>query len=243
MPVSSSYLTWKLRSFALPCFRAYKDSILQDVLAGFGNIDQRAEKVAEEAYERFASRPAGEDFDGDLSREAEAAQEQGQLYYETMIGLRQATINLLATGLFHLLEQQLAKLVSDSIFQDYNPPDADLTQVVHWYRKHMALDLKTFRQWPIIEELELVANAVKHGKGRSEIKLRPLRPVLFQNPSLPKKGFAGTALAHEPLLPLAGDGLFLTEELFAEYATAAYELMKAIATHFQANAAKGYPCS
>ncbi len=241
MPVGGRYLAWQLRLTAVPCFRIYRDSILQDVLGGFVNIDQRAEQVAEEAYQRMVSRPAGEDFDGDVSQEAEAAKEQGQIYHEAMVGIRQATINLLAAGLFHLLEQQLARLCADSIFRDYNPPDANLGRISNWYRDHLALDLRKLSQWLKINELRLVANSVKHGRGGSEAELRPLRPALFQNPALVEMGFRGTHLTHEPLLPLAGDGLFVTEEVFAEYAATVNDFVMEIVRHFEANARKSYP--
>jgi hypothetical protein len=73
MAVGGSYLAFQLRVGALPCFRVYKESILKDTLAGFANIEQRADEVAEAAFKRMGSRPATDNFDGDMSREAEVA--------------------------------------------------------------------------------------------------------------------------------------------------------------------------
>ena len=47
----------------------------------------------------------------------------------------------------------------------------------------------------------------------------------------------------EPLrLPLAGDGLFVTEEVFGEYATAVYDFALAILGYLRKNATTLYPC-
>src|SRR5262249_51117285 len=106
--VGGSYLAFQLRG-SLPYFRIYRDSILADALAGFVDLEQRANAVSTAAFKRYGSRPATDDS-GDMERESEWAHEEGQAYYEAMVGLRQATINLLAAGLFHLLEQRLAKI-------------------------------------------------------------------------------------------------------------------------------------
>ena len=42
----------------------------------------------------------------DLGDAAELANERGLAYYETMAGVQQGVLNLLAVGLHHLLEQQ-----------------------------------------------------------------------------------------------------------------------------------------
>lgn len=242
MAVSGSYLAFQLRVRALPFFRVYQESILTDVLAGFVNIETRADEVAEAAFNRMASRPATDDFDGDMSREAEAAQEEGQLYYDAMCGLRQATINLMTAGLFHLLEQQLANVCYDTAFRDYRLKEAKLDLIVTWYRQQFDLDLQKLPQWPTIDELRLLANAAKHAEGSGAKQIRKLRPDVFRNPLLDNMGLKWS-LSNEPLrLPLAGDDLFVTEAMFAEYATTALEFVKAIIAHFQQNAANGYPC-
>ena len=243
MPVGGSYLTFQLRTGALPFFRVYEESILKDVLSGFTNLEERADQVADAAFKRLGARTATDDSGDDLSREAEAAHEEGQAYYEAMAGLRQATINLLAAGLFHLLEQQLAKLCYDREFRDYRLKEATLDLILVWYKKHFDLDLEQLPQWSTIDELHWLANAVKHAEGGGAKKIRKLRPELFRNPLLDKKGIKWSIPSDAPLrLPLAGDDLFVTEELFSRYATAAADFVRAIIRHFKQNASKGYPC-
>src|ERR1022692_3860727 len=166
--VSGSYLAFQFRG-AMPYFRVYADSILRDALSGFTNFEERADAVADQVFKNLGSRPGDPDGDDDMSREAEYAQEQGQAYYEAMVGLRQSIINLLAAGLFHLLEQQLAKITFDCKFDDIHldPTDANLHGIAKWYGRYFGLDLKTLPAWDKIDELRLVANAVKHAAGKS----------------------------------------------------------------------------
>jgi hypothetical protein len=247
MSVGGSYLAFQLRVGALPFFRIYKESILGDALAGFVNLEQRANAVADAAFKRYGSRPAADDS-GDMSQEAEWANDEGQVYYDAMTGLRQATINLLAAGLFHLLEQQLAKLTFDRTFRGIhlNPKDANLGpngKLVQWYKNHFDLDLKLLPQWDTIDELRLLANAVKHADGGSAQELRSKREDLFRSPTLAKLKLPTPDYSHWPIrLPLAGEDLFVTEQTFAEYANATHDFVVGVIAHFQENAGKGFPC-
>jgi hypothetical protein len=244
MPIYGNHLAWHFGTFVVPCFRAYRDHILGDVLSGYANIDERAERVADEVYEQMGSRLGGGDFDGDRSEDAEIGTERGVVYYEMMTGMRQATINLHAAGLFHLLEQQLGNLISKILYKDEKLPKSNIHSYAKWYRDNLGLDLERLPQWSKIDELRLVANAVKHAEGDSEAKLRPLRPDLFEHPIRAEMGLSGLPCREEPLrLPLAGDGLFVTEGVFPEYSTIVYDFVSAILAHFRKNTKTLYPCS
>ena len=185
---------------------------------------------------------ATDNCDGDMSQEAEAAQNEGQLYYDAMYGLRQASINLLTVGLFHLLEQQLAKLCYDCNSRNFKLKEANMEGIVLWYGLHFDLNLKTIDKWSTIDELRLLANATKHADGSSAKQLRKRNADLFRHPLLDKIGVAWS-LSEEPLrLPLAGEGLFVTEEMFSEYAANVHAFVRAIILHFERNASRGYPC-
>ncbi len=244
MTVSGSYLAFQLRG-ALPFFRIYRDSIVTDALTGFVNLEQRADAVSDAAFKRMGSRPAKDDS-GDMDQEAEWAHEEGQAYYEAMTGLRQATINLLAAGLFHLLEQQLAKLTFDRKFREIHlePKKVKLETLAEWYKKHLDLDFKQLPKWDIVDQLRLVAGAVKHADGGSARELRDKREELFRPPGLDQLKLPTPDYDNWPLRsPLSGEDLFVTEQIFSEYAHAAHDFVIAIVAHFQRNASKGYPCS
>jgi hypothetical protein len=247
MPIYGNHLAWRFGTFAVPCFRAYRDHILADVLSGYATISERAKQVANDAYKQMGARYAGEDYCGDPSDAAEAASEKGQVYYEMMTGMRQATINLHAAGLFHLLEQQLGTLIHHVRNSEHpsrlgKEPPSHIHGYADWICDNLGLNLRDLPQWDTIEELQLVANSVKHAEGKSERQLRAQRPDLFEHPIRAEMGLSGTPAREEPLrLPLAGDGLFVTEKVFAEYSTAVYDFVIAILTHFRENARALYP--
>ena len=241
MAVGGKYLAWQMRTRSIPYFRLYASSILADVLSGFANIDQRrgGDRSGVPALGLATGRRR---FRRRHEPGSRSLRKQGQAYYETMTGLRQATINLMAAGLFHLLEQQLANLCYDSAFRECKLKEATMDLIVEWYTRHFDLDLKQLSQWETIKELRLLAHAVKHAEEVPAQKLRNLRPSLFQNPILTGMG-SGLASSRQPLrLPLAGDDLFVTEEAFCGYSSAVLDFVTAIASHFEMNAATIYPC-
>jgi hypothetical protein len=46
---------------------------------------------------------------------------------------------------------------------------------------------------------------------------------------------------HLTRIPIAGDDLFVTEEMFSRYATAVVDFVEAIVRHFKQNASNAYP--
>jgi hypothetical protein len=88
-----------------------------------------------------------------------------------MVSVRQTMLNLVAAGLFHLVEQQLADFCRDGCF-NVAPPSTGLEKATAWYRDHFDLDLPSLRAWRNVDELRLVANAFKHAEGGSASKLR-----------------------------------------------------------------------
>jgi hypothetical protein len=82
--------------------------------------------------ERAISQLADEDFEGELSAFPEDAHDHALGWYEMMRSLRQTMLNLLAAGLFHLIEQQLAALGHDGRFRS-GPP-------TKWLRVHSCKD-------------------------------------------------------------------------------------------------------
>jgi hypothetical protein len=63
--------------------------------------------------------------------------------------------NLLAAGLFHLVEQQLGALSLDCAYERI--PDTALHKVKIWYQANLRIDLSLVPTWAAIQELQLVA--------------------------------------------------------------------------------------
>lgn len=243
MPVTGLYLNRKVRQSITPYVQAYRDCVLSDVAPVFANLSKRAEEIANAEFFRLGCRSVGEDFDGDMSVAAEAAQEKGQAFYDTMSSIQQATLNLFAAGLFHLLEQQLTELCHDGAFDEAPPKDTKLEVVAKWYDKHFGLQFSDLASWPKVDQLRLLANAVKHGEGSSAKDLRVLRPDIFQDPAIRKlmPDFADMLQPFQVRLPLAGEGIFVTKEVFAEFANNTDCFVTEIAQHFFENRDAHYP--
>jgi len=242
MATTGHYVAWRVRVSAIPYVKAYGECALRDVVAAFGDLERRAEEVANAAFERYGAQPAGEDFDGDMGAFAERAQDEGIAFYQTMFAIRQSTLNLFSVGLFHLVEQQLADLCRDASFEVAPPGDTKIPVVARWYSDHFGLDLSTVPGWAAMDELRLVANTVKHAEGGSTERLRNIRPQLFQHPAvrelLPEEDFGANLPVH---LPLAGESLYVSEEFFRGYSEAANGFFESIANHFDEHGDAYYP--
>jgi hypothetical protein len=237
MAVTGHYMAWQVRTSAVHNTSAFVECILRDLLPAFGDIEKKSEAAADAGFKRLGSRPAGEDCDGDMSSLAETATEKGIAFYETMTAIRQATLNLYAVGLFHLLEQCLAHLCCDRASHVSPPEDTNLKDVTKWIRKNFNFNFGASAYWKLIDELRLVAHTVKHAEGGSARQLRQRRPELFEHPisrQLWPKG--GCCRVASPIhLPLAGADLYITEEQFREYGQAVICLMQEICEYFEAH--------
>jgi len=214
MAVAGDYMAWRVRCHAIPYVGAYGKCMLNDVLSAFADLETKAEEIANAEFARLGSAPVYDDGDVDMGFLAEDANDKGQAFYDTMSSLHQTTLNLVAAGLFHLVEQHLANLCHDGAFTVAPPCDSKLDIVRDWFHEHFQLDLRTLASWPRVDELRLVANVVKHAEGGSAQRLRQLRPELFQHP-VPIELDPGIFSAVHPVrMPLAGDDLYVTEKLF-----------------------------
>ncbi len=164
------------------------------LLAGFGDLHERARQVEQESWARANSRPgAGERDAADMGLDA---LEAGVEHYIALWNLRQGTYNLLATMFYHLFEQQMERYKESC--QRWRKSCVD------W--KGSVGD-PALPSSGVVDELRLVANAAKHGEGPAVNQLRDRRPDLFNNPMLAEAGMQ-TPRA-EVRSPYAGDGLFV----------------------------------
>ena len=235
--MTGGYLASQIRQWRIRPIIAFREYIFRDVVPQFGRLNERADQIGNEYFEAAISQPAGEDCDGDLSGFAEDAHDHALSWYEMMRSLRQTMLNLLAAGLFHLTEQQLAQLGNDVGFDNRRPKEAALYEVVKWYGSVLHLDLKRLSGWPLIRELRLVANTAKHAEGKSSGELRNLRPGLFCDPKFAEiyqgMGIRDYLLNRPVSAPLAGEDLFISEELLQQYAEGVEKFFREIADHFE----------
>ena len=242
MSVTGLYMARRVHHSAFTYVKAYGQSVLEYVIPAFANLSERAAVIAASEFERLGEQPTEEGCDGDMSVAAEAAQDKGQAFYDTLVAIRQTSLNLFAAGLFHLLEQQLTDLCLDGAFDKLPPTDTNLCVIAKWYHRNFNLDLYKLPTWPKIEQLRDLANSVKHGEGKSVAKLRVNRPDLFQDPNLLEllPNFPRMHTAQVVRLPMAGADIFVTTQIFAEFSQAANSFVAEIAEYFVAHQREHY---
>ncbi len=234
-------MVWRINGSTLPEIRAYGECIFRDLLPTFENLNARAEQIANAEYARLCSQPADDNWDGDVALLAERAQDKGLVFYETMYGLRQSVLNLLAVGLFHRLEQELADLCRDGAFIVDRLTDSGIAAVTAWYALHFELELNTLPSWPTIGELRLLANATKHAEGPSAERLRDMRPELFENPYFRDLSPGMGSTRFRIHRPLSGEDLYVTPEILQQYCTACVNFISEITEYFEQHAEDWFP--
>jgi hypothetical protein len=235
--MTGGYLASQIRHSRIRPILAFREYIFRDVVPQFGRLNERADQIGNEYFENAVNQPAGEDCDGDLSGFAEDAHDYALSWYEMMRSLRQTMLNLLAAGLFHLAEQQLAQLGNDAGFDSRRPKSAGIDDVTRWYKSVLHLDLKQLSKWPLIDELRLVANTAKHAEGKSCDELRTLRPDLFSDPAFARiyqgMGIKDYLEHRQVSAPLAGEDLYVSEEELEKYAGGVEDFFRQVVGHFE----------
>ncbi|MCY4510498.1 MAG: hypothetical protein OXG35_26600 [Acidobacteria bacterium] len=186
----------------------------------FANLETEAEEASAAEYARWIEMPADGENDPDDSDLAQRAEAFGINYYEVMSDARQGLRNGLVVSLHHLLEQlQLAFFRQLSSTASENPRDLQTLL--------LACGISTcgFPSHAKLKELRLAANTIKHGRGRSQRELVELRPDLFADPYSRAADVGARSprvdLEHSTFEPLAGEGMYATDEDLAEWVDAA----------------------
>jgi len=128
--------------------------------------------------------------------------------------MRSATLNLYSAALYHLTEQHLVDLCLMILGYDEH---AEVTpwQAIGWLKDQLDCDVKQLLSWSVIDELRLVANAVKHGEGHSAADLHQLRPDLFVLPHLKVTEIETSRLRVRK--PLFGQDIYVSANDFVKY--------------------------
>jgi hypothetical protein len=212
----------------VPEFEVFRSLVTGRVLQAFSGLEEEADKVAQEAWERYTSKPSLSEED--LSRLAEDAQEAGVDYYVTAHRVRQGTVNAMTVALYHLHEQQLLYIHRRELLHPREENDIRLLNMDEIKKRLSAygLDLDGLGSPSILKELQLVANVVKHGDGHSSRKLKGLRPELFVSPSLGSHRAAFPPRS-QVVRPLIGEDLYVSDDELVAYFAEVENFWKAFA--------------
>lgn len=221
-----------LRETYIPTIDAFRATLTKRIVDSFAQIEKDAEAFAEAEYDRLSHTPS--DGSVDLGDIAEKVQDTAVIYYQTLHGLRQGALNLLAAGLFHLLEQQQQAFLSDHL-----PPQGDRLRFNDFLLDH-GIDCASFSSAPDIHELRLVANVAKHGAGRSAKELVKVRPDLFEPEGIPAPSPAGetpsqrtVSASSTSMSPISSDDLYVSTEDLSNWCGAVKAFWEELSVHLQ----------
>lgn len=205
-----------IRERICPRFKQFGELVLARVLPAFNGINEEANALERNRYDELMSSVSAPEDDMWEAGEAMAdlAFNEAMDHAVLLESMRYATINLYAAALYHLTEQHLIDLVlqihNNDEQHNHRPEEA-----IAWFKDALGLDLSTLSRWPLLEELRLVANVVKHGEGGSAGRLRKIRPDLFVYPTLREDPTGVSSLRVETTL--FGHDFFVTKEEFERY--------------------------
>lgn len=205
-----------IRDRICPRFEQFGKLVASRVLPAFDGINEEAHALERRRYEELMSSVSAPEEDMWDAGEAMAdlAFNEAMDHAVLLESMRFATLNLYAAALYHLTEQHLIDLVlrihNNDQRHNHRPEEA-----IAWFKEALGLDLSTLSSWPLLEELRLVANVVKHGEGPSAGRLREIRPDLFVYPTHREDRTGVSGLRVETTL--FGQDFFVTDEEFKRY--------------------------
>lgn len=214
-----NHLWWTryFRETYIPQAQSLVQTLETRLLPTFDDINSEATKVADETWGNLQTLPGGENVDmGDL---AEIAHEAGLEHYMMMSGLRQGLTNMFAAALYHLYEQQVLEFHRRELLDlsDENDKKQFNHRIFQERLRDHGIDVKTFGCWPILDELRLLANTVKHADGSSAEQLHALRPDIFVAPAVRGLPFLGTTTSPPVFAPLMGEDVYVSLDDIRRY--------------------------
>ncbi len=203
---------WKpffLRRF-VPQINIFCDTLIRRVYPEFESIGLEADEVAEAEYERIGNIPCSEYDAWDMSDAAEQAFEVGLAYYDALDGVRQSLLNLSIVALYHMLEQQLLLFHRKQVLHPRDENSIAMIKISEMKKMLLArgVNLEIMHSWPKINELQIVANAIKHAEGRSSEQVKNLRPDLCQHPVLKERQY-DLSYQSSIYMPMAGKDIYI----------------------------------
>ena len=223
MMISKYSFRWFYTSDFLMTIDYYAKSLSEKVLPSFNDRSEEAGKAKDEAYSLLTRFADPERFDeADIAERALVA---GISFYMMAEGVVQGIVNMFTAGLYHLFEQQVIRLLRKALLfgsEENTPGLFNVKEARQRLLQYYKIDIFAFASWGKLEELQLVANTVKHADGRSCTALKQRRPDLFIHPSLkddppPPVPWTVDPRYPEVFLPLAGEDLYISLAEFTKY--------------------------
>lgn len=214
-----------IKSTYIPQLNAQVEALERRLLPTFDDIDQEATRVRDEtllALEGF----------GSSEGHGEIAFAKGLEHYEMLSGIRQGLINMFASGLYHLFEQQVQEMNSRFLQQGSSRYISDIMKA---WERGLGRNVLAQQDWNCLNELRLLANTVKHGDGDSSKDLHSVNPDLFHPPVARDFELLDGVLPRKPPVykPMIGEDIYATLEDVKRYHTQVVAIWSAFDLAFQ----------
>jgi hypothetical protein len=204
----------------VPDFVGFGQVVTKRIVPTFDTFGAEALKHGEEWFRSKSAGlfPSDNDQHEVVAHFADKAIDETLAFADTLAAMYFASVGLYSVGLFHLFEQHFADLRLQILEAHTYSKEIDRKEVEDWLKADASIDVTAFTTWPVIEELRLVANTIKHAEGNSAKDLRVRRPDLFIHPSKREGGACqGTPFQSRVRKPLFGEDLYLTTDDFSRY--------------------------
>jgi hypothetical protein len=235
-----------MRKVFVPEIEWMRRSVFDHILPSFPDPSTDADKARDAVWEMAMSQPS--DGSDDPASCADWAEEKGLETYLGITRMRQAAANLSAAMLWHLLEQQMLFFHMRQVLKVHEEQEVREKPKTrgHLFRLdefHQRLDaggcsMKVLPSWPNVDELRLVANAVKHGPGKSLDDLFEIRPDLLTLPKSEKLNLPlGQSLAWVEK-PAGGEDIYVGDADLAAYFDAVTSLWQEFSNAIEEHSAR-----
>lgn len=207
------------------------ETLEQRLLPTFDRIKEEADQIEADGNTAYQNSKEAQEW-VDPQAASEAGFEAASEHYDMMLYIKQGLHNMFAVGLYHLFEQQLREFhgrVLRGIPLDYAPA------VLTAWDKEIPYPVLSDAQKLGIKELELLANTVKHGDGKSATKLHQINPLLFQDEWEREIDDDPSVIVHKPgvFTPMFGKEIFVGLEDIHRYQVLICEVWNAYLAAFQ----------
>lgn len=216
-----SGITYEIEWILLPQVRLFIETFTEKVYPPISDPEREAERLGKEFWDEQMQRRAREA--ADVGSIADDANQLSIDSYFRLAAMQFTVVNLFTAGLYHLFEQQVADLLRRWDVDKGRQPLDTLRSVL---TKQFGFSFETLSCWPKIQQVNDVANVVKHAEGSSAERLRKTCPKLFELPTLRKAEYRDLRTGPRPspiVAPLTGEDVYITKEDFDLYAEAIVE--------------------
>lgn len=206
----------RFRNDFIPAIRRVEQVFLQRIQPAFSSIDAESEKLEKDLWDAAMSQAYPEEID--QCQIAEDVRDAAVSHYVGLKGMEQGLMNCCALFLYHLYEQHLMVFLRQELL-DWRVKDNKKLYSLEELRNKLKIanvDITKFSVWPKIEMLRHLANAIKHGEGKSSDELLGMAPDLFEMSAVS----GDWPISGRVYTPLLGDDICVKSAHIIEFADA-----------------------